>query len=420
MRAARRVQRLPLHAAKQRRRADRQGPPQRRQRKRQRGQHAEHQGQQRGRPQAVQQQRHRQLVRRQLRAGQRQAHAQQRARCAGQHSQQPDLQQHKRGQPPVAQTQRAQRGQAGELALQVGLHAVEHAQPANEQRRKTDQQQARADLAQHLGHAVAALVEAARLGVQRGEGGDEAVAPCVGRLGGAHAVMVFHPAERLHQARGHERALGHQHRRCAPVGAQAAVGLAHGQRAHGQRQVADLDAITGLQAQACGERGIDRRAPLAVPLREGVGQRAGRLQRHCAVERVGGVGAQQLDQLCAAALQTQHGAQLDHARDGAARLHPGQRIGRQRLGRFDLHVATEDQPRVVAQRVGHLAVQAAARRHERHAQHQAGDEDPQAPAAGAQVAPGQVKQKGHRSPPAGGWSGLRAPPAFRAIAPSCG
>ena len=45
--------------------------------------------------------------------------------------------------------------------------------------------------------------------------------------------------------------------------------------------------------------------------------------------------------------------------------------------------------------VGHLTVQPATGRDQRHAQHQAGNKNPEVTATGAQVAPSQTKQEAH-------------------------
>jgi len=80
-------------------------------------------------------------------------------------------------------------------------------------------------------------------------------------------------------------------------------------------------------------------------------------------------------------------------------------VGRvQRLRRAHLDVAAEQCAHVVLQRARDLAVQPAAGGDQRHAQQQAGCEDEQRPAAGAQVAPGQVKQEAHACGHRAGWA----------------
>jgi hypothetical protein len=198
------------------------------------------------------------------------------AHRAGAQRQQQDLQQHHAGQACVAQAQGAQRGQRAELALQVRLHAVEHAQAPDEQRREAHQQQTRTDLPQHLADVVAAFVEAADVGVGHHERGNE-IAP---RRGGgaavvqAQAVAILHTAAGLHQPGSGHRGIGHEHRRRAPVGAHAAVRLELHDGAHVQHRIADLDPVAHRQARALRQHRVQRRAPAAVALGQQFAQRA--------------------------------------------------------------------------------------------------------------------------------------------------
>jgi hypothetical protein len=124
-----------------------------------------------------------------------------------------------------------------------------------------------------------------------------------------------------------------------------------------------------------------------------VGQRRIGLQPQRTHQRVGLVHAHQLHQLRAAVGHAQHAAQLHHLGDRAAPGPPGALLGGQRTLGLYLDIAAEQRAHLLAQRRAHLPVQRAAGGHQGHAQHQAQRKHHQRAAAGAQVAPGQVKQE---------------------------
>ncbi|MDV7398509.1 hypothetical protein RZS08_44295, partial [Arthrospira platensis SPKY1] len=106
-------------------------------------------------------------------AGQGQRSTQSGAHQAGRARQHQDLQQVHGRQPRIAQADRTQGGQRAELALEIGLHAVEDPEAADEQGAESNQQHARADLAQHLAQTCVTFGEGPNLGVGFWKGGDE-------------------------------------------------------------------------------------------------------------------------------------------------------------------------------------------------------------------------------------------------------
>ena len=124
-------------------------------------------------------------------------------------------------------------------------------------------------------------------------------------------------------------------------------------------------------------------------------ERTSRFQCDLTVERVSGVGTLQFDQLGTAAFGQQHGPQFDYPGNARAtavgRGHPGQDSVRQWSGRLHLDITTKQFARIGPQRIGNLCVQSATGSHKRYTQYQAGNKDPELPAAGAQITPGQAK-----------------------------
>ena len=69
-----------------------------------------------------------------------------------------------------------------------------HAQPADQQGRQADQQQPCANLAEHVGDALAAVVHRAQFGVAAGMSRQIGVPPGLGRALHAHPVAVVDTA----------------------------------------------------------------------------------------------------------------------------------------------------------------------------------------------------------------------------------
>ena len=143
-------------------------------------------------------------------------------------------------------------------------------------------------------------------------------------------------------------------------------------------------------------------APIALGGRFGQGELGREAQR--AVQGIGVVDALQLDQLRLACVGDQHGAELDQARNRAARPHPFEHVLGERGPHTHLEVAAEERPGVGQQARADLPVEAAAGRDQGHAQGEAGAEHPQRAPAAAQVAPGEAKQVAHRRAPGLAWS----------------
>ncbi len=296
----------------------------------------------------------------------------------------------------VAQAQGTKDCNRRELALEIGAHAVEDTEAADKQRAEADEQQARTNLIQDLAHAAAAVRKGLYFEIRLRKSGGNCVTPLVRVAVDLHPVLILEPAARLHQSGRVQRLRGDQHRRSAPVGAQSPVGLAPDQRPHLHRQKSDLYSVADVQIQSRGEHRIDGSTEHAVPCCDRVGHRHSRVELDFAVKRVVLVDALQLHQLRLPAGQ-HHGAQLDEQRYLAVPSHPVENFTGKRSSILHLDVAAEQGAAIGQQTLAHLLEQTSAGGNQHHPQHETRPENPQVPAAGAKVAPGEASDEAHEN-----------------------
>ena len=156
-------------------------------------------------------------------------------------------------------------------------HRIGNTDTAGQQRGQAHQRQEQSDIVQEPVEPRGRAVKAANSPAGVGEIGLKARAHLRRRLAARHAYIIFmlHQASRLHQFRGLQRLVRHQHARPDGREANGAVRLLGDGRPHLESCFADFDAIADVHLQTRQQRRVDCRAVNALTRVQRLGEGPG-------------------------------------------------------------------------------------------------------------------------------------------------
>ena len=288
---------------------------------------------------------------------------------------------------PAIGPQRAQGGDGGNLALQIGTNGGCHADPANREPGKPDKDQEGPDPFDKLFHPRrgAAAVGPAQAAVGKGRFGGRLQRRQIGARGQHHAIFAVIKRAGRQKTRSRQILQPHQRARGQGKAARRAVRFAQQKPAQGEFGGAEREGVTSHQPHLGGQNRVHHRAL--------VGQRL--IQRQIAVQlnrpnqRIGPVNRLHLRQH-ARLTGNGHRAEIDNFRDrrgNAVKISPFLGTG-EAVGEFDLRIAPQKDGALFGQARLNGRAHRAHGGNGSHAQGQAGQKHPKAAQATAQFAPG--------------------------------